>query len=51
MATYNWNCDYDPAYDEPEEPEDQDYDEPDDTDFDDPADDYIMTDAENRGLL
>ena len=50
MATYNWNCEYDPAYDEPEEPEEQEDEEP-DTWCDDPADDYVMTDAENRGLL
>lgn len=47
---YNHNYDYDPRYDEPEEPED-DFDEPDDPDYDNPADDYIMTEPELRGQL
>lgn len=50
MATYNWNCDYDPAYDEPEEPEEQEDEEP-YTWYDEAEADYIMTDAESRGLL
>lgn len=50
MATYNWNCDYDPRYDEPEEPEEQEDEEPDDW-HDEAESDYIMTDSENRGIL
>lgn len=44
---------HDPEYNDDVELDDNEpeFNEPDDADFDDPADDYIMTDAENRGLL